>query len=78
MSESSTPEIRALHSLILTALSDKTKAIVEEEALAAAGRVSERVRSETGSICAKISTWMDFERMRDQLVITLKIDDKNL
>jgi hypothetical protein len=66
-----------LHRLILSALDNEVKRIVAEEAEAAAKRVEERVRGETGKIAAKVSSYVSYNTMRDEVIITVRFPEKN-
>jgi D-ribose pyranose/furanose isomerase RbsD len=51
--------------------------IIEEESNAAAERVRERVRGKTGEIAAKVASWVDFQKMTNELRITVRTGDTN-
>lgn len=55
------------------AMRQQTCKIVEEEAEAAAKRVSERVRAMAGQIATKVVSETSFQRRGNELVMTVKI-----
>jgi hypothetical protein len=65
-----------LQKVILGAIETEAARIVAEEAATAAKRVEERVRAMTSQIVTNVSSWTEFETMRDRLVITVRFPEK--
>lgn len=66
-----------LHLAVLKALEVETNRIVEEEANAAAARVRERIRLLAGQVATKVSSYVSYETMQGNLVITVKLPEAN-
>ena len=66
-----------LHRAILDAMEAETARILEEEARNAAARVEARVRAMTGDIAMQVASWVEFESMRNQLRITVRLPDRD-
>lgn len=62
-----------LHKAILKALEVETNRIIEEEAKVAASRVEERIRGLVGQVATKVSSYVSYETMQSNLVITVKL-----
>jgi len=57
--------------IVQTVVTQATKQIIEEEALAAGKRVEERVREAMGGIAAMVSRHVEYQAMADKLIITV-------
>lgn len=57
-------------------IAEAVQQIVEEEARIAADRAHERVRAMAGQIAAQVANFVDYKRLEDRLVITLRVDER--
>lgn len=65
-----------IQEMVLRTMREETERIVTEEALAAADRVAERVRGLTGSIATRVAAQVNFSEMRNELIISVKLPEK--
>ena len=65
-----------LYKVVLHAMEKETQRIVEEEAKNAAERVEERVRAQAGQIATKIASYVSYEQMRNELIITVRLPER--
>lgn len=75
MSDITKKQYDMLHEAIVNQLKERTKEIVKEEANYAAARVEERVRGLAGQIATQVSSWVNYQTLRNEIIITVKIPE---
>jgi hypothetical protein len=71
------PPTDQLRKAILDAMETETRQIVDEEAKNAAARVEERVRGLIGGIATKVASFVSYETMQNELLITVRLPDRD-
>lgn len=67
----------AMKVAIMQMLKERMTEIINEEAQLAAGRAEKRVRALCGEMATQLSSWVDFQTLRNELRITVRFPDKD-